>query len=100
MKKNLILLLGLSLLILVGCGNKDKYQDIMKEYATDYYEKYMKDITMNEYVITLDMLENANEKVNSNYDLSKLDKCEDTSSVTITLSNDEYKYSYDLKCEK
>ena len=40
------------------------------------------------------------EALNSNYDLSKLDNCEDTSSVTITLSNDEYKYSYDLKCEK
>ena len=99
MKKYLIILSCFSLIFLFGCGKKDKYQETMKEYATDYYEKYMKMIDMDEYVITIDMLKNANEKVNSNYDLTVLDKCNSKSSVTITITEKGYKYKFNLKCE-
>lgn len=99
MKKTFIILLCFSVVFLSGCGKKDKYQEIMKEYAIDYYEKYMKMVDMDEYVITIDMLKNANEKVNSNYDLKILDKCNNKSSVTIIITEKGYEYKFNLKCE-
>ena len=100
MKKLLFMIFCLSIIILSGCGKEDKYKKKMQEYATDYYERYMTTVDMDEYVITIDMLKNANEKVNSNYDLTVLDKCNNKSSVSIITTEKGYEYKFNLKCEK
>ena len=100
MKKNLLMIFCLTMILLSGCGKQNKYKEKMQEYATDYYEKYMSIIDMDEYIITINMLKNANEKVNSNYDLTMLDKCNNKSSVTIITTEKGYEYKFNLKCEK
>ena len=71
----------------------------MKEYAIDYYNKYMNSVSANSYVVTLELLERANNQGNSNYDLSKLENYDKNSSVTLIV--DEAKkitdIRYDLK---
>ena len=98
MKKiTIILFLCLSL---VGCSNEKEYQEILKEYSKTYYEKYMSGIeNMEEAEITLGMLKKANE-YDSNFDLIKLEKCDEETTVILTI-NDEKEviiYKFDLKC--
>ena len=98
MKKYIVLLI-LVLFTLTGCDNKQ--EKVMKEYATDYYNNYIIKISgVNEYTVTISMLENINEIANGKYDLSKLSKCKTSSSVNIVMENDKIKeYKYNLDCD-
>ena len=54
---------------------KDALETKMIEFSKNYYEKYMSiNDNTNEYIVTLDMLENAN-KQGEKYDLKGLEKC-------------------------
>ena len=98
MKKiTIILFLCLSL---VGCSNEKEYQEILKEYSKTYNEKYMSGIEyMEEAEITLEMLKKANE-YGSNFDLSKLDKCDNETTIILTINDKKevINYNFDLKC--
>lgn len=55
--------------------SKTNLEKQMKESSKKYFEKYMSiNDNTNEYVVTLDMLENAN-KQGEKYDLNGLEKC-------------------------
>lgn len=101
MKKTIVILF-LGIFLLSGCGNKEeRYRKILEEHARTYYEKYMSGVeNQNQAEITLEMLKKANE-YDSNFDLSKVDKCDDSTTITINLNenNEIVGYEYDLKCE-
>ena len=95
MSKKIILLIAL-LFIITGCNDKKKEQ-LFEQYATDYYNNYMSDLSgLDVAIIDLNML-----KKTQKYDLSKFKKCDDKSLVKINLSDDEIKnYEFDLICHK
>lgn len=87
-------------LILTGCSNEKQYQEMLKQYSKDYYEKYMiGNENIEEAEITLEMLKKANE-YDSNFDLTKLDKCNDETTVILTINDKKevINYNFDLKC--
>lgn len=97
MKKIIILFLTL---ILTGCSNEKQYQEILKQYSKDYYEKYMiGNENIKEAEITLEMLKKAN-AYGSNFDLSKLDKCDNETTIILTINDKKevINYNFDLKC--
>ena len=62
-------------LLTKGTTITKKLKTQMKEPSKQYYEKYMSiNDNKNEYIVTLDMLENAN-KQGENYNLKGLEKC-------------------------
>ena len=72
----------------------------LKEYSKTYYEKYMSGIeNMEEAEITLGMLKKANE-YDSNFDLTKLEKCDEETTVILTINDEKevINYKFDLKC--
>ncbi len=83
MKKGIIFL-G-CLFLLAGCESSN--EKLMKEYATDYYNTYMKNVTgLSEARITLENLKNVNKQEGKEkYDLKKLEKCSDESYVSLIL---------------
>ena len=105
MKKLLISVALICVLFVSGCGcNNNSKEAIMKKYADDYYDKFMKDYVIGNDVveISIEMLENANKNAGTDYDLSKLDTCKKTSKIVFTLKTDSNKVSkteYDLNCE-
>lgn len=96
MKKYLLILL--MCVIITGCGTS-KEEKLFKEYASDYYNNYMKDIKMDSYQVTLEMLKNSNEQKITNYDLSELNKCDDESYVNISIVYGKESYEFDLNCK-
>ena len=97
MKKVIILFL---ILILTGCSSEKQYQEILKQYSKAYYEKYMiGNENIKEAEITLEMLKKANE-YGSNFDLSKLDKCDNKTTIILTINGKKeiINYNFDLKC--
>lgn len=106
MKKVLSLSLALcALVVLSGCGSKNsKYEETMKEYATNWYNSYVKgtqDLT--EKTVSIKDLKDANTYANANYDLSKLKDCTEDSYATIKInkSNNEIEsITYNLSCNK
>jgi len=99
--KKILIILVVGIFLLVGCGNKEeKYKEILRDYAQTYYNEYMSGVDNQiQAEITLGMLKVANE-YNDEFDLSKLDKCSDD--TTIILNLDEQKnivsYEFELKC--
>lgn len=100
MKKKIVL--GcLCVLLVSGCGcTSTSKESVMKNYATDYYKKFMKDYAEGNDVVevSIEMLENANKNGNTSYDLKKLEGCKSSSKVIFTLKknsssikNTEYK---------
>lgn len=92
MKKIFALIILICVFVVTGCnlfGSKTlKYQETMEEYGRDYYEKYQKGIsTLNSFEVTIELLKNANAQ-GSNYDLTKLDKCSDSSKISFTINED------------
>lgn len=62
--------------------NKNSLEKQMKKYSRQYYDKYMSiNDNTNEYVVTLDMLENAN-KQGEKYNLKELEKCKKQTTIT------------------
>ncbi len=98
MKKSIVLLI-IVLFVVSGCNKIAKYEKIMRDYGKDYYEKYMiKNDDIDEYIVSIEMLEAVNN--DSKYDLTKLDKCKKTSSISIVVSNGEIKeYKFSLNCD-
>lgn len=99
MNKKIMLSLVCLLLVCTGCSSKE--EKTMKKYATDYYNNYMKGIDMDSYIISIDMLENANDKAGAKYDLTKLKKCSKESKVTISFDDKDKieKINYDMDCK-
>lgn len=100
--KKIVIGLFLCLIFLTGCGNNEKnYKEILQGYAKEYYEKHMIGVdNQQQAVITIEMLKKANE-YGDDYDLSKLKKCKDTTSVIINLNDNKeaVSYEYNLKCD-
>lgn len=103
MKKLMLFSLALVSLTVVGCGKKINYEEEMKTVATAHYEKYMKGVTgVDAHTVTLKVLRDTNKQGVTKYDLKKLEKCEDDSSVTLVLDKDKKeisKYEYNMKCK-
>ncbi|NLL44883.1 MAG: hypothetical protein GX247_04385 [Mollicutes bacterium] len=106
MKKLIVILL--MTLGLVGCNDSKEqllieYQKIMEKYSQDYFERFIKGIRgLDILEVSIGMLENANEVANTNYDLSKLEDCDKSSTIMLFLSNDGLnikRYHYDLNCK-
>ncbi|MBE6144123.1 MAG: hypothetical protein E7169_00920 [Firmicutes bacterium] len=99
--KKIIIILFLSVVLLTGCKNKEEeYKNILQDYAKTYYEKHMVGVENQQQAeITLEMLKKAN-NYGDNYDLSLLKKCDNKTSVTISLNNQKQiiNYEYELKC--
>ncbi len=103
MNKFLVLLLLPSLILLSGCNNQKKYEEAISEYATAFYNDYQKgSIGLTNPTISIAQLKEANELVQANYDLSKLDGCEDQSYVELIIdeeTQDILEIKYFLQCE-
>lgn len=99
--KKVIIMLFAGCFLLVGCGNnEEKFQEIFREHGKEYYEKYMSGVNnQTQAEVTLEMLKTAN-RYNSNFDLSELDKCDDSSKVILTLDENKnvINYEFELKC--
>ncbi len=100
--KKISIILFIGALFLTGCRNKEEeYKEILEGYAKTYYEDYMIGVENQQQVeITIEMLKNANEN-GARYDLSKLKKCKDSTTVVVDLNEKKeiVKYNYDLKCD-
>ena len=97
----LLLLVIILIISLAIKPSKNNQQAIMKDYATDYYNTYMKKVKgLDVAEIDLKMLKKVNELDLKDYDLSKLKGCKDSSVVKLYLSkkNKITKYEFDLKC--
>lgn len=98
----LIILFVIFLLIRGNNFNKNSLEKQMKLSSKDYYEKYMSinDYT-NEYIVTLDMLENAN-KQGEKYNLKKLEKCKKQTTISKIIvdskTRDIKKIEVELNC--
>ena len=70
-----IILIILLFILSTGTINKKSLENKMKKSSKEYFEKYMS-VNENsyEYIVTLEMLENAN-KQGEKYDLKGLEKC-------------------------
>ena len=70
-----IILLLLLFLLKNNRISRSSLKEQMKDYSKQYFEKYMSiNDNTNEYIVTLDMLENAN-KQGETFNLKGLEKC-------------------------
>ena len=96
-------LLSLSLIFLVGCNNQEKYEEAMRDYATSFYNNYQKgSVGLTNPTISITQLKEANEQVQANYDLSRLEGCEDKSYVELIIdeeTQDIKEIKYFLQCK-
>jgi len=103
--KKIILFLGVILLV-CGCGKVDENELEAKfqELGNDYFSNYMigsaqeLDIAL----ITLSDLKDANEIMDTEYDLSLFKNCDDDSNIKIYLKSGTTqieKYEFELKCK-
>ena len=114
MKKFLIVSVAFLSLLAVGCGkkkdndnkkeeNKKSEQELaMEKYAKDYYIKFMNKY-LTDPTVSLDSLRSAKKDGFTDYDLSALDKCKDTSYTELKLeegTNEITGYVHHLDCEK
>ena len=104
MKKILAIMVLASSLLLVGCGDQSKYEDTMKDYATTFYNNYLKgnEGLPNPYQVSIQQLKDANEQVQAGFDLTPLEKCTDDSYVELVLdenTKDVQDVKFFLQCE-
>lgn len=105
MKKGIIMVSCLCVFVLSGCGcTTNNKEQVMKEYAIDYYNQFMKDYVegIDNVEISIEMLENANKNAKTSYDLDKLEGCKTSSKVIFTLkkdSKDIKNTEYKLNCK-
>ncbi len=101
MKKLLLVLVTLT--FLVGCNNQKDYEKAMKDNATSFYNNYQKGQEgLTNPTISIKQLKEANEYVDANYDLSKLEKCTDDSYVELIIDQDTKEVTdvkYFMQCE-
>lgn len=75
MKKVLVLTILACSLILVGCDNQSEYEEIMRDYATTFYNNYQKGSEgLTTPTISIQQLKDANEQVQAGFDLTGLEK--------------------------
>ena len=100
--KKLLLVLA-TLIFLVGCNNQKKYEEAMKDYAISFYNAYQKGQEgLTNPTISIKQLKAANEYENTNYDLSKLEKCKDESYIELIINQDTKEImdiKYYMQCE-
>ena len=109
MKKMLIMSVAVLSLFAVGCGKKNKEENkkspqeiAMETYAKDYYLKYMNKY-LTDPTVSLETLRRAKNEGYADYDLSKLEKCKDSSYSEIQLeagTNEIIGYVHHLDCGK
>lgn len=77
-----IILIILLFILSTGTINKKSLENKMKKSSKEYFEKYMS-VNENsyEYIVTLEMLENAN-KQGEKYDLKGLEKCKKQTTIS------------------
>ena len=101
MKKVLLVLIGL--VFLVGCSSQSKYEETMKEYATQFYNAHQKDQEgLTNPTVSIKQLKEAIEAVGDEYDLTKLEKCTDDSYVELIIdetTKDVTDVKYYLECK-
>jgi len=111
MKKVLAISLVLcGLFAFTGCGENNnttktsKYDDTMKEYATNYYNSFQKGTEgLTETNITVGRLKEAVNLGIASYDMSKLAACSDESYVVLKINqtnNDVDSVEYHMECGK
>lgn len=110
MKKFLIVTVAVLSLFAVGCGKKEDEKNenkkpetevVMEQYAKDYYIKFMNKYLTNP-TVTLEALRKSKTDGYTDYDLSKLDKCKDSSYTELELqegTNEIIGYKHHLDCE-
>ncbi|MFA5603625.1 MAG: hypothetical protein WDA12_02065 [Bacilli bacterium] len=106
MKKIFTLIILICVFTVTGCSlvrsKTLKYQEVIEDYGRDYYEKYQKGIsTLNSFEVTIELLKNANAQ-GSNYDLTKLDKCSDSSKISFTINEDTKEIqtvNFEMNCQ-
>ena len=107
-KKPVIIVIVLLILLILGYflflkNNSDKtLEKKLKKASADYFEKYMStNDTTSTYLVTLDMLKNANNQ-GENYDLKGLEKCKNKSTlskITVNYNNGKpKKIEVELNC--
>ncbi len=101
MKKVLLVLIGL--VFLVGCSSQRKYEETMKEYATQFYNAHQKGQEgLTNPTVSIKQLKEAIEAVGDEYDLTKLEKCTDDSYVELIIdetTKDVTDVKYYLECK-
>ena len=98
----IIILIALSFIFMTNNKTDNKLEDIMIEASSDYFKKYMSvNDSTSAYVVTLDMLENANNE-GENYNLTGLENCKKQSTlarVTVDFKTGEpRKIEVELNC--
>ncbi len=98
MKK--VLILGLSLIILTGCnGKEEKRLQAMERYGKEYYQSYGKQYDVDEYTVSLKQLREAKKQLKQDYDLTALEKCQDTTKIIFTIKEKKIKdFKINLDC--
>ncbi len=111
MKKFLIVTIAVLSLLAVGCGKKTQkttgpkkspQEEAMEKYSKDYYIKFMNKYLTNP-TVSLEALKKSKADGYTDYDLSKLDKCKDTSYTELKLeegTNEITGYVHHLDCGK
>ena len=98
-----ILLVACSGFLFTGCNNQSKYEEIMKEYATRFYNEHQKGQEgLTNPTISIKQLKEAIEIVGDDYDLTKLEKCTDESYVELVIdenTKDVKDVKYYLECK-
>lgn len=101
MKKILLVLVGL--VFLVGCNSQSKYEETMKDYATQFYNAHQKGQEgLTNPTVSIKQLKEAIEAVGDEYDLTKLEKCTDESYVELIIdetTKDVTDVKYYLECK-
>lgn len=111
MKKILIVTIAVLSLLAVGCGKKAKktegpkknpQEEAMEKYAKDYYIRFMNKYLTNP-TVSLEQIKKSKTDGYTDYDLSKLEKCKDTSYTELKLeegTNEISGYVHHLDCGK
>ena len=103
MKKVIVLTILACSLILVGCDNQSEYEEIMRDYATTFYNNYQKGSEgLTTPTISIQQLKDANEQVQAGFDLTGLEKCTDDSYVELVIdenTKDVQDVKFFLQCE-
>ncbi len=110
MKKFLIVSVAILSLLAVGCGKKkdNKKENVkspqeiaMEKYAKDYYLKFVNKYLTNP-TVSVQALKKAKKDGYTDYDLSDLSKCKDTSYTELVLeegTNEVKGFVHHLECE-
>ena len=109
MKKFLIVTVAVLSLFAVGCGKKkeqnepnkkSKAEEAMETYAKDYYVRFMNKY-LTDPTVSLEALRKTNADNYTDYDLSELEKCSDTSYTELKLeegTNNIISFTHHLGC--